>query len=82
VLPVPESMQPQTKAPLYARDHIGSRKAHAMKQAKDRKKQLSRLGPASNLNFPPVGKLEPKFVSEVKITNSAHRDGGRGASFT
>ncbi|KAK9523987.1 hypothetical protein VZT92_017858 [Zoarces viviparus] len=63
VLPVPEPMQPQTKAPLYGRDHIGSRKAHAMKQAKDRKKQLARLGPASNLNFSPLSldKLEPEF---------------------
>lgn len=63
MLPVPESMLPQTKVPLYGRDHISSRKAQAMKQAKDRKKQLARLGPASNLDFSPLGldKLEPEF---------------------
>lgn len=69
MLPVPESMLPQTKVPLYGRDHISSRKAQAMKQAKDRKKQLARLGPASNLDFSPLSldKLEPEFVSEVEI---------------
>lgn len=52
----------QTKVPLYG-DHISSRKALAMKQAKERKKQLARLGPASNLDFSPLSldKLEPEF---------------------
>ena len=71
LLPVPESMPPQTKEtkmPLYGRDHISSRKVHAMKQAKDRKKQLARLGPTSNLDFSPLSldKLEPEFVSELQ----------------
>ncbi|XP_053709180.1 insulin-like growth factor-binding protein 5 [Synchiropus splendidus] len=63
LLPGPESMMPQTKVPLYGRDHISSRKAQAMKQAKDRKKQLARLGPSSNLDFPlhTLDKLEPEF---------------------
>lgn len=63
MLPVPEY---QTKVPLYGRDHISSRKVQAMKQAKDRKKQLARLGPTSNLDFSPLSldKLEPEFVSE------------------
>lgn len=63
MLPVPEY---QTKVPLYGRDHISSRKVQAMKQAKDRKKQLARLGPTSNLDFTPpsLDKLEPEFVSE------------------
>ncbi|XP_028321985.1 insulin-like growth factor-binding protein 5a [Gouania willdenowi] len=59
-LRVPEPAQ--TKVPLYG-DHISSRKAQAMKQAKDRKKQLARLGPASNLDFSSLtlDKLEPEF---------------------
>lgn len=63
MLPVPVSVPPQTKVPLYGRDHISSRKANAMKQAKDRKKQLARLGPTSNLDFTPLTleKLEPEF---------------------
>lgn len=63
VLHVPESMLPQTKVPLYGRDHISSRKAQAMKQAKDRKKQLARLGQSSTLDFTPLSldKLEPEF---------------------
>ncbi|XP_058478048.1 insulin-like growth factor-binding protein 5a [Solea solea] len=63
LLPVPESVLPQTKVPLFGRDHISSRKAKAMKQAKDRKKQLARLGPASNLDFSPLSldKLDPEF---------------------
>lgn len=71
VLPVPESVQPQTKAPLYGRDHISSRKAQAMRQARDRKKQLARQGPASHLDFSPLSldKLEPEFVSEAEIAN-------------
>ncbi|XP_047432653.1 insulin-like growth factor-binding protein 5a [Mugil cephalus] len=52
----------QTKAPIYG-DHISSLKAQAMKQAKDRRKHLARLGPASNLDFSPftLDKLEPEF---------------------
>nr|XP_019967367.1 PREDICTED: insulin-like growth factor-binding protein 5 [Paralichthys olivaceus] len=63
LLPVPEAVLPQTKVPLYGRDHISSRKAQAMKQAKDRKKQLAKLGPASNLDFSPLSldKLDPEF---------------------
>lgn len=63
MLPVPEF---QTKVPLYGRDH--SRKVQAMKQAKDRKKQLARLGQTSTLDFTPLSldKLEPEFVSEGK----------------
>lgn len=65
MLPVPDF---QTKVPLYGRDHINSRKVQAMKQAKDRKKQLARLG-TSNLDFSPLSmdKLEPDFVSEFGI---------------
>lgn len=61
-------MPPQTKVPIYGRDHISSRKAQAMKQAKDRKKQLARLGPTSNLDFSPLSldKLDPEFVSEAE----------------
>lgn len=65
MLPVPDF---QTKVPLYGRDHINSRKVQAMKQAKDRKKQLARLG-TGNLDFSPlsVDKLEPDFVSEFGV---------------
>ncbi|XP_077435028.1 insulin-like growth factor-binding protein 5 [Vanacampus margaritifer] len=61
--PSKESTLPQSKVPIYGRDHISSRKAQAMKQAKERKKQLARVGPNSNLNFPLHGleKLEPEF---------------------
>lgn len=61
MLPVPDF---QTKVPLYGRDHINSRKVQAMKQAKDRKKQLARLG-TGNLDFSPLSldKVEPDFVS-------------------
>lgn len=57
----------QTKVPLYGRDHINSRKVQAMKQAKDRKKQLARLG-SGRLDFSPLSldKLEPNFVSETR----------------
>ncbi|KAM9835765.1 insulin-like growth factor-binding protein 5a [Aulostomus maculatus] len=60
---IPESMLPQTKVPLHGRDHISSLKALAMKQAKDRRKQLARLGPTSNLDLPlhSLDKLEPEF---------------------
>lgn len=68
---LPDSLLPQTKVPLYGRDHISSLKAHAMKQAKDRKKQLARLRPTSNLDFPlhTLDKLEPEFVSEEEINH-------------
>ena len=58
-----------SKVPLYG-DHISSRKAQAMKQAKDRKKQLFRPGPDSNrdLSLPGLEKQEPEFVSDVEIT--------------
>ncbi|XP_076011354.1 insulin-like growth factor-binding protein 5a [Genypterus blacodes] len=58
-----DAMLPQTKVPLYGRDHISSRKAKAMKQAKDRTKQLARLGPTSNLDYLPLtlDKLQPEF---------------------
>uniref|UniRef100_A0A667WWH7 Insulin-like growth factor-binding protein 5 n=1 Tax=Myripristis murdjan TaxID=586833 RepID=A0A667WWH7_9TELE len=63
MLPVPESILPQTKVPIYGRDHISSKKVHAMKQAKDRKKQLARLRPTSNLDYSPLtpDKLQPEF---------------------
>lgn len=66
LLPVPESVVPQTKVPIFGRDPISSRKAQAMKQAKDRKKQVARLGSSPNLEFPPlsVDKLDPEFVSD------------------
>lgn len=59
---------PQTKVPLYG-GHINSRKAQAMKQAKDRQKQLAKLAPASNLAPLSIDKLDPDFVSDVEITN-------------
>ncbi|XP_077369906.1 insulin-like growth factor-binding protein 5 [Festucalex cinctus] len=62
--PSKDSVMAQTKVPIYGRDHISSRKAQAMKQAKERKKQLARVhGPNSNLDFPLRGldKLEPEF---------------------
>lgn len=67
MLPVPETAPPQTKVPLNGRDHISSLKVLAMKQAKDRKKQLAKLGHTSNLDFSPLSldKLEPEFVSEA-----------------
>uniref|UniRef100_A0A3Q0R130 Insulin-like growth factor-binding protein 5 n=1 Tax=Amphilophus citrinellus TaxID=61819 RepID=A0A3Q0R130_AMPCI len=46
--------------PLYG-GHINSRKAQAMKQAKDRKKQLAKLAPASNLAPLSIDKLDPDF---------------------
>lgn len=62
----------QTKVPLYGRDHINSRKIQAMKQAKDRKKQLARLGHTSNLDFSPLSldKLEPEYVSDAGMKKS------------
>lgn len=58
-----DALHPQTKVPLYVGGHINSRKEQAVKQAKDRKKQLARLGPTSNLDFSPLSldKLEPEF---------------------
>ncbi|KAM7375278.1 hypothetical protein PAMA_014396 [Pampus argenteus] len=63
LLPIPESMLPQTKVPIHGGERISSLKVQAMKQAKDRIKQLARLGPASNLDFPlhSLDKLEPEF---------------------
>lgn len=65
--------------PLYGRDHINSRKVQAMKQAKDRKKQLARLG-TGNLDFPPPGldKLEPDFVSQPRVLVGGGGGGGDG----
>ncbi|KAE8278510.1 Insulin-like growth factor-binding protein 5 [Larimichthys crocea] len=62
VLPVPESVPPQTKVPIYG-DHISKQKLQAMMQAKHRIKQLARLGPTSNLDFSPqsLDKLDPEF---------------------
>lgn len=70
LLPIPESMVPQTKVPIHGGDRISSLKVQAMKQAKDRIKQLARLGPTSNLDFSPhsLDKLDPEFVSEEEIT--------------
>lgn len=47
-----------------------------MKQAKDRKKQLARVGHASNLDFSPLSldKMDPEFVSEVEITKMHSRE--------
>lgn len=75
MLPVPEF---QTKVPLYGRDH--SRKVQAMKQAKDRKKQLARLGQTSTLDFTPLSldKLEPEFVSEGNQTSTCTRSEFKG----
>lgn len=68
MLPVPESMPPQTKVPLP--DHISNLKAQAMQQAMNRKKHLAKLGHTRNLDFSPLSldKLEPEFVSGVRIT--------------
>ncbi|KAM3584834.1 uncharacterized protein V6R79_000460 [Siganus canaliculatus] len=61
MLPGHDSVPPQTKVPLYG--HISSWKQQAKKQAKDRTKQLARLGPTSNLDFSPLSldNLEPEF---------------------
>lgn len=63
-------MLPQTKVPIYGRDHISSRKAQAMKQAKHRTKLVSKVGLANNMESSPLSldKLDPEFVSEVEIT--------------
>lgn len=68
-------MLPQTKVPIHGGDRINSLKVLAMKQAKDRIKQLARLGPASNLDLSPhsLDKLEPEFVSEEEITKMLAR---------
>uniref|UniRef100_A0A3Q0QWB7 Insulin-like growth factor-binding protein 5 n=1 Tax=Amphilophus citrinellus TaxID=61819 RepID=A0A3Q0QWB7_AMPCI len=50
----------EIQVPLYG-GHINSRKAQAMKQAKDRKKQLAKLAPASNLAPLSIDKLDPDF---------------------
>uniref|UniRef100_A0A3B5MUY1 Insulin-like growth factor-binding protein 5 n=1 Tax=Xiphophorus couchianus TaxID=32473 RepID=A0A3B5MUY1_9TELE len=51
----------ETKVPLYG-DHISSRKIHAMRLAKDRKKYLARPGSSNNRELPPSGldKAEPE----------------------
>ncbi|XP_026218723.1 insulin-like growth factor-binding protein 5a isoform X2 [Anabas testudineus] len=63
LLPVPESVLPQTKVALYGRDFISSQKALARKHANDRRNQLARRGPAPNKEFSPVilDKLEPEL---------------------
>lgn len=68
-------MLPQTKVPIHGGDRINNLKFLAMKQAKDRVKQIARLGPASNVDFPPhsLDKLEPEFVSEEEITEMLAR---------
>lgn len=58
VLPVPDF---QTKVPLYGRDH--KLKAQAMRQAKDRKNQVARVGQTSIQEPLRLDKLEPEFVS-------------------
>ncbi|XP_042179744.1 insulin-like growth factor-binding protein 5 [Oncorhynchus tshawytscha] len=61
---VPESLLPQAKVPLYgARDHISSRKAQAMRQAKDRKRQQAKLHSVSSLDYSTLAldKLQPEF---------------------
>uniref|UniRef100_A0A3B3V759 Insulin-like growth factor-binding protein 5 n=1 Tax=Poecilia latipinna TaxID=48699 RepID=A0A3B3V759_9TELE len=52
----------ETKVPLYG-DHISSRKIHAMRLAKDRKKYLARPGSSNNRELPVSGldKAEPEF---------------------
>ncbi|XP_070786605.1 insulin-like growth factor-binding protein 5a [Enoplosus armatus] len=60
LLPAAEPMPPQTKVPLYG-DHISRRKAKAMQQAKDRKKQLAKLGPTRDFSPLSLDKLEPEF---------------------
>ncbi|CDQ97856.1 unnamed protein product [Oncorhynchus mykiss] len=61
---VPESLLPQAKVPLYGgRDHISSRKAQAMRQAKDRKRQQAKLHSVSSLDYSTLAldKLQPEF---------------------
>ncbi|XP_054915175.1 insulin-like growth factor-binding protein 5a [Poeciliopsis prolifica] len=52
----------ETKVPLYG-DHISSRKIHAMRLAKDRKKYLARPGSSNNRELPPsaLDNAEPEF---------------------
>ncbi|XP_034034182.1 insulin-like growth factor-binding protein 5 isoform X2 [Thalassophryne amazonica] len=71
MLVVPESMLPQSKVPLYGRDHISSRKAQAMKHAKDRKKQLAKLRQTSSLDYSVHGldKLEPEGPCRRRLDN-------------
>lgn len=58
VLPVSDF---QTKVPLYGRDH--KLKAQAMRQAKDRKNQVARVGQTSIQEPLRLDKVEPEFVS-------------------
>lgn len=62
-MPVAETVPSIAKVPLYGLDHISSRKAQAMKQAKDRKKQVARVGQASHVDFLAHGisKSDPEF---------------------
>ncbi|CAB1327731.1 unnamed protein product [Coregonus sp. 'balchen'] len=67
---VPESLLPQAKVPLYGgRDHISSRKAQAMRQAKDRKRQQAKLHFVRGLDHSThaLDKLQPEFVSSTYI---------------
>lgn len=57
-LPVPDF---QTKVPLYGRDH--KLKVQAMRQAKDRKNQVARVGQTSIHEPLRLDKLEPEYVS-------------------
>lgn len=70
----------QTKVPLYGH-HISSRKAQAMKLAKDRMKHLARPGPINNRDpAPALDKLEPEIVSDLemtKIIESCHNLGSK-----
>ncbi|KAJ3584253.1 hypothetical protein NHX12_014749 [Muraenolepis orangiensis] len=52
-----EALGAQVKVPLYGgRDHVGSRKAQAMKQARERSKQLARQGAwQGGLDHKPLG---------------------------
>lgn len=66
----PNTEPTQTKVPLYGH-HISSRKAQAMKLAKDRMKHLARPGPINNRDpAPALDKLEPEIVSDLEITKT------------
>lgn len=74
--PAPELMPPQTKVPLY-RGHIDKKKAQAMEQANVRKNYLARPGLIRNTDFSAssLDKLEPEFVSDVKILSKDNSEG-------
>ncbi|KAL1022120.1 hypothetical protein UPYG_G00022400 [Umbra pygmaea] len=64
LLEVPDSLLPQAKVPLYVgRDHINSRKAQAMRQAKERKTQQARHRLVSGHGYSPLAldKVQPEF---------------------